>query len=345
VDVAARPEPTPWKIVPEQSHDLKDAEKVTGEPDQNVAAIFAGGEIALNYTNDESTLEDKTLNVYGTRGDRTPYTMFARNSVTDQWLRVDANRTGFPRGFVSHAIGPRRQAHQIKIRNDGRTTLFIDAIVVMKGPGPILPETNSRAREPSDAAARSPSGPSVRPAISPPTANQREPAALPAPITAVPVSVVPASASASVTVGPPSSGLAELDDARGTSSPPGASIDRPVPPAPSTTPLPPEARQTSSPGETNGVRGPGRVEPPQKLRGPAPDYPPIAEAANVEGTVVIEAVVDSNGRVTSARIRDSIPLLDKAALDAIRQWEFKPALLNGRPVPFAMTLSVRFTLP
>jgi protein TonB len=66
--------------------------------------------------------------------------------------------------------------------------------------------------------------------------------------------------------------------------------------------------------------------------------------ARAEGTVVIEALVDEQGRVADARVVKSIPLLDPSALDAAKQWEFKPATLNGEPVPVLLMLEIQFTL-
>ena len=76
----------------------------------------------------------------------------------------------------------------------------------------------------------------------------------------------------------------------------------------------------------------------------APVYPAIAQSARVEGVVILEAVIDVQGRVESARILRSIPLLDQAALDAVRQWRFTAARLNGDAVPVVMTVTVNFTL-
>lgn len=81
-----------------------------------------------------------------------------------------------------------------------------------------------------------------------------------------------------------------------------------------------------------------------RLKHAYPMYPPIAAAARVSGLVVIEATIDVNGRVAAATVVQSIPLLDQAALDAVRQWEFRPTLLNGLPVPIVMSLSVNFVL-
>ena len=64
----------------------------------------------------------------------------------------------------------------------------------------------------------------------------------------------------------------------------------------------------------------------------------------MQGIVIIEATIGADGRVTNARILRSVPLLDQAAIDAVRQWEFTPTLLNGVPVPVVMTVTVNFTL-
>jgi protein TonB len=75
-----------------------------------------------------------------------------------------------------------------------------------------------------------------------------------------------------------------------------------------------------------------------------PVYPPIAISARVQGRVIIEATIDRHGKVGEAKVLRSIPLLDQAALDAVRQWEYTPTLLNGEPVPVIMTVTVNFTL-
>jgi protein TonB len=75
-----------------------------------------------------------------------------------------------------------------------------------------------------------------------------------------------------------------------------------------------------------------------------PVYPAIAQSARVQGVVIIEATIGPNGNVQEAKVLRSIPLLDAAALDAVRQWQFTPTLLNGVPVPVIMTVTVNFTL-
>ena len=88
----------------------------------------------------------------------------------------------------------------------------------------------------------------------------------------------------------------------------------------------------------------GRVRPPAKTVDVPPVYPPLAIAARVEGTVIIEAVIDTDGRVRSARVLRSISLLDAAALRAVGQWAYTPTLLNGVAVPVIMTVTVTFEL-
>ena len=83
---------------------------------------------------------------------------------------------------------------------------------------------------------------------------------------------------------------------------------------------------------------------PTKTKNVQPVYPPIAQSARVQGVVIIEATIGADGRVKDAKVLRSIPLLDQAALDAVKQWQFTPTLLNGVPVPVIMTVTVNFTL-
>jgi protein TonB len=83
---------------------------------------------------------------------------------------------------------------------------------------------------------------------------------------------------------------------------------------------------------------------PRKIGDLRPIYPEIARAAHVEGTVILEAVLDTGGRVTQLRVIQSSPMLDRAALDAVSQWRYTPSLYGGRPVSVLMTITVRFTL-
>jgi periplasmic protein TonB len=102
------------------------------------------------------------------------------------------------------------------------------------------------------------------------------------------------------------------------------------------------------PPEPPHVQGPVRVallpEPPRKTVEVRPIYPEVARVARKEGIVILEAVLDTNGRVTQLRVIRSEPLLDQAAIDAVRQWRYTPSMYYGKPVSVLMTITVRFTL-
>lgn len=114
------------------------------------------------------------------------------------------------------------------------------------------------------------------------------------------------------------------DDLSTVLTPPPAPIVKPTPPTP--------------------VRAGFGVRPPKKTHNVDPVYSPLAIAARVQGIVIIEATISEDGRVINARILRSVHLLDQPALDAVRQWEFTPSLVNGLPVPVIMTVTVNFTL-
>jgi protein TonB len=116
----------------------------------------------------------------------------------------------------------------------------------------------------------------------------------------------------------------------------GAVVDgtgRFVPPPP-----PPTTRQSGP------VRVSELVTPPRKVVDVRPVYPDVARQARVEGTVILEAILDQSGHVDKLRVVRSVPLLDLAAMDAVRQWRYTPTVLNGQPVPVLMTITIRFTL-
>jgi protein TonB len=92
------------------------------------------------------------------------------------------------------------------------------------------------------------------------------------------------------------------------------------------------------------VRVGGGIRSPVKVRDVAPVYPQIAQAARVQGIVIIEATIGADGQVTNARVLRSVPLLDQAALEAVRQWQYTPTSLNGVPVPVIMSVTVSFVL-
>lgn len=88
----------------------------------------------------------------------------------------------------------------------------------------------------------------------------------------------------------------------------------------------------------------GDVKQPRLIKRVDPVYPDIARESRVEGIVVIEARTDVYGRVAGLRLLRSVPLLDEAALDAVRQWVYEPMIVNGRPRGVIFTVTVRFAL-
>lgn len=95
-------------------------------------------------------------------------------------------------------------------------------------------------------------------------------------------------------------------------------------------------------GRPAPLRVGGAVGAPVQTKRVNPVYPEIARAAGVQGVVILEATIDETGLVTDVRVLRSIPLLDQAAIDAVRQWEYSPTLLNGVAVPIIMTTTVSF---
>ena len=97
--------------------------------------------------------------------------------------------------------------------------------------------------------------------------------------------------------------------------------------------------------EPKVVRAGGVIRAPSRLNYVAPIYPSIAIAARIRGLVIIEAVIDTDGRVQDARVlRSDAPLLNDSALTAVRQWTYTPTLLNGVPVSVIMTVTVQFEM-
>jgi protein TonB len=102
------------------------------------------------------------------------------------------------------------------------------------------------------------------------------------------------------------------------------------------------------PAQPAAATGPYRVgdgiERPRKVKHVKPVYPLSAMAARVGGNVLIEATIGVDGKVHNARLLQSVAVLDQAALDAVRQWEFEPSRLNGVAVAVTMVIVVTFAL-
>ena len=87
-----------------------------------------------------------------------------------------------------------------------------------------------------------------------------------------------------------------------------------------------------------------KIDPPTKIKNVDPVYPASAQQARVHGDVVIKATIAPDGKVSDATVVASIPLLDDAALAAVRQWEYSPTVVHGVPVAVTMTVTVHFSL-
>ena len=108
--------------------------------------------------------------------------------------------------------------------------------------------------------------------------------------------------------------------------------------------LVPEPPPPPPPTPAAPVRPGGDLLAPTRIKDVQPVYPAIAQAARVQGVVIVEAIIGTDGKVRHAKVLRSIPLLDQAAVDAVRQWEYTPSRLNGVPVPVIVTVTVNFTL-
>jgi len=104
-------------------------------------------------------------------------------------------------------------------------------------------------------------------------------------------------------------------------------------------PIPPPAPVTNGP-----VRLHQGIQAPRKTVDVVPRYPMLARESHVEGIVILDVIIDERGNVTSTRVLKSVGLLDQAAIDAVRQWKFSPARLNGEAIPIVMTVTVSFQL-
>jgi len=90
--------------------------------------------------------------------------------------------------------------------------------------------------------------------------------------------------------------------------------------------------------------GGAKIPAPTKTVDVKPAYPAAAKQAGIQGTVILELAIGKDGKVQSAKVLRSIPELDQAAIDAVKQWEFTPTLKDGVPVPVVMTATVKFAL-
>jgi periplasmic protein TonB len=92
------------------------------------------------------------------------------------------------------------------------------------------------------------------------------------------------------------------------------------------------------------VRVPARIAEANLVYDVAPKYPPEAGRARIEGTVVLLAVIGKDGTVEDVRVESGLPMLAQAAIEAVKQWRYRPYLLNGEPVEVNSQITINFTL-
>ena len=88
----------------------------------------------------------------------------------------------------------------------------------------------------------------------------------------------------------------------------------------------------------------GDVKQAKLLSSVPPSYPTLAKNQHIAGDVRVDALIDASGRVTTTKIVSGPPLLHQAAMDALRQWKYQPATLNGNAVPMHLTVTIQFRL-
>ena len=106
-------------------------------------------------------------------------------------------------------------------------------------------------------------------------------------------------------------------------------------------PPPPPPPKAATPTR---IRVGGNVQAANLINGPKPNYPPLAKQARISGTVELSAIIGKDGRVQDLKVIKGHPLLVQSALDAVKNWVYRPTLLNGEPVEVSTTIDVNFTL-
>ncbi len=92
------------------------------------------------------------------------------------------------------------------------------------------------------------------------------------------------------------------------------------------------------------IRVGGQVQQANLIRQPKPVYPPLAKQARIQGVVRFNAIIGKDGTIQNLTLMSGHPLLVPAAQEAVKQWLYKPTLLNGEPVEVATVIDVNFTL-
>ena len=99
-----------------------------------------------------------------------------------------------------------------------------------------------------------------------------------------------------------------------------------------------------APPPTKVVRVGGNIVTPKMIKKVAPEYPDLAKASRLGAVIIMEAQVDTHGTVKSVNILRGHPLFDEAAAAAVKQWRYRPLLLNGEPTEFIVTVTLNFNI-
>jgi TonB family protein len=112
--------------------------------------------------------------------------------------------------------------------------------------------------------------------------------------------------------------------------------------APSAPARPASARPADTSASAANANPGGQITPAEPIYKKAPEYPKVARQIGASGVVEIEATIGTDGKVRNAKVTKGNPMLQKAAIDAVMEWKYKPALLNGRPVESPVQIKLNF---
>ncbi|MDQ2899575.1 MAG: energy transducer TonB [Acidobacteriota bacterium] len=116
------------------------------------------------------------------------------------------------------------------------------------------------------------------------------------------------------------------------------------PPGAVNAPVKPPVAEPSKPKPVQAIRVASGVQGAKLIHEVKPAYPPLARAARISGTVRIRAVIGKDGTIRDLQLISGPPLLVEAALNAVKQWVYKPTLLNGEPVEVITQIDVNYIL-
>jgi protein TonB len=102
-------------------------------------------------------------------------------------------------------------------------------------------------------------------------------------------------------------------------------------------------KQPSAPAAPLAVGG--DVKQAKLINSVSPVYPAMAKSQHISGNVLVDALIDANGKVTTMKVVSGPALLHQAAMDALKQWKYQPAMLDGKPVPMHLSVTLQFRLP